>query len=215
MKRIVPLLLSLFWPLTAHAALITEEDRMAFMTANPLAELEDFNFITSDQSFRNSAVSVNDLTFSVTGSTPFASFVYRIDARPIARVLNISVENTTQANFGLTSGTVNTISFARPVTAFGADFANLGTSSGRTTISAGGDSIDITSRNPGFFGFSSATPFSSVSFTSNQINSVNLIALDNVLYAPVPVPVPVPATLPLLLVGLGGLVALRRRKRAM
>lgn len=121
-----------------------------------------------------------------------------------------------------------TFDFAEGTTAFGADFGALGEPFTRTgpslfltglfdgilqTFSIG----DVTGEN-GFFGLTSSTAFSSVTFTTQNpsfvgrenFNLDNLALSDN---TPVVAPVPLPAGLPLL-VGALGIFGFAKRRRA-
>jgi len=111
-------------------------------------------------------------------------------------------------------------SFDAPILGFGGDWdlagpGGVGTGIAITTM--GGGSFVVTEEIPStlvndFWGFISDMEFSSLSFVEGtQANGVETYTLDNLTTGGV-APVPLPAGLPLLLAGLGGLAALRRKK---
>ncbi len=111
-------------------------------------------------------------------------------------------------------------SFDGPILGFGGDWDLAGPGGQGTGISIttmNGGSFVVTEEVPrtlenDFWGFISDMEFSSLSFfEGSQASGVETYTLDNLTTGGVS-PVPLPAGLPLLLVGLGGLAALRRKK---
>lgn len=111
-------------------------------------------------------------------------------------------------------------SFDAPILGFGGDWDLAGPGGQGTGISIttmNGGSFVVTQEVPrtlenDFWGFISDMEFSSLSFfEGSQASGVETYTLDNLTTGGVS-PVPLPAGLPLLLVGLGGLAALRRKK---
>lgn len=108
-----------------------------------------------------------------------------------------------------------TITFAHPETAVGI-FANVNLNSGTYTLSAGSDTattdslVDDTNTFV-FVGLTSATPFTSVTFRSND-TSLGSYNIPEILYGGTSNAVPEPMSLALLGLGTLGLAVVRRRR---
>ena len=135
-------------------------------------------------------------------------------------------ENTLECGFALCGGNTTaggewfhrvdggstTITFASAISAFGAYFSGwqIGTQTitytdGDTVVLEMGDA-NLSDGGLRFFGFQdTGASIASITYTANG----DIVALDDVR---IDAAIPVPASLPLLLAGIGGLAALRRRK---
>lgn len=215
----------------AEAAIITTySDRSAFEDATSSLTTEDFESVSGDPHFNVNSVVVGDLTLSTDGdSTPNGTFnvietapftlpsggsnaSFDVNAPGDETLVNVVVASANSDIF--------TISFANPVTAFGADlgeFNNDGSLRAEISISGGsitgaGETVDtpVTSgREKIFFGLTSDTPFEQVAFTA--VNSVDVFSIDNVSFSAIPEPSSYVAILGFL--GLG-LALIRRKERA-
>ena len=130
-----------------------------------------------------------------------------------------------EAALRLDEGPAATIafSFADAINAFGIDFKDLNFVDASATDGLGSDFGIVLSADYGgslggssfqnnqFFGLTNADGFTSVTFAVGSSTSGGALALDRLEFGSTAATVPVPAGLPLLLAGLAGRAALRRR----
>lgn len=195
----------------ANAAVMSFDDRATFDGALTSQSTEDFNSFGSETSFASGSLSAGDLTLSMSG-TLRSGQRNSIDM-PTHQFSSFNIDGTTNANVLLDSADdVLTISFGSAVTAFGADFGSLNDNYRRTSILVNGERLTpgiVTGSNrTRFFGFTTDTAFSSVSFVFNR--AADGFSIDNVSYGDAAV-VPLPATLPMLAFAMGAFALGRRR----
>jgi hypothetical protein len=182
----------------AGAATVTDySDRSAFLAALDTSFIEDLNDFSL-----GGGLGASGGNGALVGTGPFLNN-YQIDASPTSA-----------------SGPLK-FTFATPVTAFGADFdlspSGLGAGLQIELFSAGtrigGFPDAITELGWRFFGFTSSDSFDAVHVRLRDgATSTERHRIDNIIFGQATAPaVPLPAGLPLLLAGLGALVALRRR----
>ncbi|MEM8637484.1 MAG: PEP-CTERM sorting domain-containing protein [Cyanobacteria bacterium P01_G01_bin.54] len=164
----------------AEALVTTYTDRAAFQSAAGTTVLEDFNGFTEDISFSGGGVvDVGDFTLSGT-SVFIPSALNMIDAPPDS---GFSINGTSFVSAVTNSNDSLTIEFASAISAFGADFSYISNSPASITSidwGLGEPAIEIPALRPGFFGFVSDTEFSTLTFTSNGIDTWSM---DNIEYA--------------------------------
>ena len=195
----------------ASAATITSyTDRALFEAAlTGAVEIEDFSSVAADDSFAAGSAAVGGLTVSAEGD---GFGLYNLIDVP-AVFPEVDLNGTTVLNFFTLDGANASISFDEPVFAFGADFFNFNDDFLRTQIGVLGQLIappPSDDDTPTFFGILSPEAFDRVDFVG-LANDV--FGVDNVTTADSPSVVPLPASFPMLIVGLGGLLLIQRRRR--
>ncbi|WP_298843504.1 VPLPA-CTERM sorting domain-containing protein [uncultured Roseobacter sp.] len=173
-------------------------------------ETEDFSGPDADVPFGASSATVGKLTISADSNG--AGVYNRIDTPPIFP--EVDGNGTTALNIFTFDGANASIAFEDPVFAFGADFYNFNDDFLRTQIGVLGELIDPPATDDNtltFFGFLSDTAFDQVDFLA-LANDV--FGVDNVTTATSPSlsAVPLPASFPMLILGLGGLLLIQRRR---
>ena len=181
------------------------DDRTAFEAATASLTTETFDGFTSDVSLAATTYDVGD--FSIT--TTLNNSLLKIDAdggdghtvNGTAFVRGVGVAND-----------MFTYIFDTAITAFGVDLFGFNDDEERTRIVIGGNTYTlpvVTGTQNSFFGFTSDTAFTSVSFNTIAAEDGGF---DNISYG-VSV-VPVPAAGLLLLSGLGAIGAVSRRRKS-
>ena len=215
-------LLAVGWaPASARAAVIgTFTTRAAFDAATSSTQMEDFNEFRADLAFHTTPVDVGPFTLSLgifESSIQRDSNRNKIDVPPVAFPV-FNVDGSPIVNV-LTSWTGDSIrlTFDEPITAFGADFANMNTpvsfapGIARTHIFLDGvDSVvppNTVESEVRFFGFVTDLPFTELAFDAPNTNVSNGFGMDNVSFG---FGAPEPSTA--LLLGCGLLCASRRRR---
>jgi hypothetical protein len=191
---------------SVNAALFHYNDEVNLQESLTSYTKEDFNSFTSDTAsfgFGGSRT-VGGLTLSA--SAPLEQRNY-IDAPPVQFGV-FNVDGTTVVNALIPSRWYSfTISFSEDVTAFGANFANFSIDH-EATVSVNNASADsLTVFNAGqaveYIGFSSDTPFNSVTLTVPEATG---FGIDNITYGAIPEP----GVISLMAVFGGGIVFVRR-----
>jgi hypothetical protein len=185
-------------------------DRTTFEAAAGAFAVESFDSFLADTPFHTVPVAVGPFTISMTG-TPSTDYNF-IDLAP-PNTPETDVNGTTNmrvftnSNPGAPSDDL-VLTFDQPIVAFGADFRSLNDEITRTQVLVGPDTIALPiSADSGlltFFGFTSATPFTTVIF---QGLANDVYGIDNLTYSSVPEP----GVLLMLGLGLAALGHARRR----
>ncbi len=193
------------------ATLSVFTDRALFEAAlSGTVETEDFEGPDADIPFGASSATIGKLTISADDN---GSGMYnKVDTPPVFPEVDGNGSNA--LNIFTLDGSNASIAFEDPVFAFGADFFNFNDDFLRTQIGVLGEVISPPSTDDNtlsFFGILSDTAFSQIDFLALD-NDV--FGVDNVTTADAPsiTAVPVPASFPLLLLGLGGLLLIGRRR---
>lgn len=211
MKKIACLIAGLM-SATANAAIISYTDRTSFDAAAGATTIENFESFAVESAFHTSPLDVGDFSLSMTGS-PRTDFNF-IDIPP-AQASETDVNGTNGMRV-LTSNTVDLVfTFDSAITAFGADFMSLNDVINRTDVGVDGQTLSIpiasSSGLPSFFGFTSDTAFTTVTF-HGLVNDA--YGVDNVTYTTTDEsPVSTTGTLALLGLGLAGLGISRRKSK--
>ena len=190
-----------------QASLSSYTDRTTFDGVVVLQTIEDFESYATDTPFHSSVVDVGDFTLSMSGAPDTSSYNY-IDIAPAATSESDVNGSTNMRVFTDGAASANlTFLFDAPIKAFGADFRSLNDQINRTELVIGSDvlSLPVTTGTGlfTFFGFTSDTAFTSVTFKGLQ-NDV--YGVDNVTYSAIPEP----ASLGLLGLVTGGIYFARR-----
>ena len=151
---------------------------------------------------------VNFPGFSVSEESLFANVSSRTD---YVSVGNRSLGFTWNGNQSLT------FAFDTPIDAFAADILDFGTCCGATVLNVASDTGDLSAvaavggdlerGNKQFFGFISDSPFSTLTFTSDQNSDNDLIIFDEVAFRAVPEP----TCLKLIIASFASMLIMRRR----
>lgn len=196
---------------SANAALVSYTDRISFDAAAGVSTIEDFESYASDTSFQAGILDVGDFTLSMVGSpSPAYNF---IDVPPLDTA-ETDVNGTNHMNV-FTEGrsmTNLTFLFDSAITAFGADFRSLNDVIERTQLLVDGEVLSLpiagASGEFSFFGFTSDTAFTSITF---QGVANDVYGIDNVTYSATAVSEP--STIAFLLLGATGLMFARKKRR--
>ena len=186
-------------------------DRASFDAAAGLTSFEDFNSVVGEPSFDGSDLTIGDLTLR-NDNTLARGF---IDQPPL-QFSGFDVDGTAVANILVNSSSSFTLGFSSAVTAFGADFGAFNDGIQRSLFNVLGEDILAPVQSGStvqFFGFISDTAFDTFSILSFE-GAGDGFGLDNVSYGTAAAPVPLAAGVVLLLSGMGGMAALRRKKKA-
>jgi hypothetical protein len=194
----------------AAAVLTIFDDRAAFLAAiGGSAEVsEDFSSFSANDPFRNLTLDIGLFSLRADGPNHDDHNLVNLSGTDL-----FNVDETTFAKFfvipdtQLQDGTTATISFDRPVVAFGADFSTLE----NAVFSVNGQTISHpSSPDDQFFGFTVdvTEAFSQISIGGSE----DRFGMDNVLFTTIG-EVPEPGMLALLGLGLLGLGVARRRTK--
>lgn len=157
----------------ANAAVIKYNDEATFLAViGGSADIsEDFNSFNTDKSFRNSSFDVGPFTLSSDGADQNLSTQNQIDAPPFSFGDFANIDDSTFAHFFIASGdTTATITFDNDITAFGALFKEL--SSSTSLVINTSDGIETVTQSIGqgvaFFGFvlDGGTTMNSLTFST-------------------------------------------------
>ncbi len=192
----------------------TFTDRSAFLAATESVQTEDFNGFEGEASFNGQDLVIGDLTIRNDVGNQARGL---IDIPP--HIFNIfNVDGTANANFVVNKDFNEVVlTFAEPITAFGADFAALNNDEVATEFEVLGQRIAPPVQNGTtvqFFGFTSDMAFSTVSLVGASATSAfDGFAGDNFVFgeATQATVVPLPAPAALLIAALTGLFFVRRR----
>lgn len=188
----------------ANSAILTVfDDRATFNAALSDSTTETFNSFASDQSFSGVNVDVGDFTLFAE-NTGVRNLIDALPAVGTATAIN----GTTFLNYFLNDSSA-TIIFDTAITAIGFDifaFGNVGNVSSLTVLDRTFDQSDITNSSSQFFGFTSDTAFTTLTFAST-INDG--FTIDDITYGNVS-SVSAPAILSLLLLSFSYLFFGRR-----
>ena len=220
--RLVPgaVALAVLTTLPASAQTLTAyTDRAAFGAAAGALTTQTFNAFGADTSFQNVPLVVGD--FSIVGLGSAQLNRNYIDVSPFMFPTQGTGDGTPFAALLVAAGGGSqvTISFADAITAWGADFGDLSQGNvQRTSITVGGASLIPASTNMTavrFYGFTSDTPFTSLTFNSTGMNDG--FGIDNVSYAfaarAPAAAVPEPSAWAMMIGGFGAIgLGLRRRR---
>lgn len=201
----------------------TFTDRASFNASTGALQIEDFNSFDvdgaedGDNSFNGQDLVVGDLTIRNDSNNAGRGL---IDIPP--HIFGIfSVDGTANANFVVNKDFNSVVlTFANAVTAFGADFAALNNADELSVeFEVAGERISPPVQgetNVQFFGFTSDTAFTSVSFVGASATSpFDGFAGDNITFGDAEVSaVPLPAPAALLFAALSGLFIIRRKSAA-
>ncbi|MCU9840604.1 VPLPA-CTERM sorting domain-containing protein [Ruegeria sp. WL0004] len=203
------LVLAVAFSVLAGAASATTQysDRTAFEAATASLTTETFNGFTSDVSLAATTFDVGD--FSI--ATTLNNSILKIDADGAD---SHSVNGSAFVRGVGLPGDMFTYIFDTAITAFGVDLFGFNDFEERTRVVINGNTYTLPVVNGvvnSFFGFTSGTAFTSVSF--NVIAGGEDGGFDNISYGAV-APVPVPAAGLLLLSGFGALGAIARRRKS-
>ncbi len=193
---------------TSNAATVQFDDRATFEAASAALSTEDFNSFGADVNLAGSLV-VDLGAFTVTGP---ASGIARIDADGVG---SNSVNGTGYIR-GIGAADTNiTFLFDSAITAFGVDLFGINNAQERTRVFVDGDPFNlpvVASPLASFFGLTSTTAFTSVSFSLLVGEDAGL---DNVSFGSAVSVVPVPAALPLFGTGLAlmGFFGWRKKRK--
>ncbi len=193
------------------AATTVFNDRASFDLAAGSTTLVDFNSFASEVSFQNTPLDVGPFSIVGTGTEQFDRNF--IDIAPV-QFSGFDVDGTTIANMVTATDGMVTLTFDAAIFAFGADFAALNDNDVRTMISAAGDTLtpSVTAGNTvRFFGFTSDTAFSSITFTGNNLSDG--FGMDNVSFGGLAGGIPEPTTWAMLIFGFGAIGGAMRKKR--
>ncbi len=180
---------------SSNAATVQFDNRATFEAASGALTTEGFNSFGADVDLAGSAV-VDLGAFTVTG--PASGFA-RIDANGTG---SQSVNGTGFIQGIGAAGSSITFLFDSAITAFGVDLFGINNVSERTQVLVGGDLFSLPVVNlplASFFGLTSTTAFTSVSFSLLIGEDAGL---DNVSFGGAVSVVPLPAALPLFGTGL-------------
>ncbi len=180
---------------------------------------ETFDNVKNAPDFRNSSLSVGDLTLS-----DDSGFRAEIAEAPAA-LPTLNINNTPAALLSARSTNGASLAFKSPITALGGSFASI-SNDGRDTraVFDDGSNLAIPFRGSGgslidggFFGFIADSPFESFKFRRFDDSFADGFSIDNAIFgrtdtAPPPQAVPTPALLPGI-IGFG-VAALRKRKQS-
>ena len=212
-KALFAVLALLAWS-PALAGFTTFSDRASFEAALDGAALgEDFSSVSQVVDFGLSSVSVGDLTLTGGGST-------QAELRLCAEGGNFPCQSGAPvsglvASFGLDVGEFFTVDLGGSFTAFGFEFFNSDSNGDAMTVRVGGDDVlalPQQSRASGFFGFTSTTAFSALSFVNANAAGDVRNAFDDFTWGTAALTVPAPGGVAL--AGLLLLGCLRRRGAA-
>jgi hypothetical protein len=209
MKKLIIMLACLFTT-AANAAFITYTDRLTFDAATGPYTVEDFESFATDTPFHTIALDVGDFILSMVGSP---SARYNLIDAPELTSSESDVNGTSHMRvFTRDTPLANLVfTFDTAITSFAADFRSLNDESARTELSVNGEVITLPiggdSRFFSFFGFTSDTAFTSITFVG-LANDV--YGIDNVSYGSA-ARVSEPSTLVIALLG-GFMVLMGRRK---
>lgn len=236
--RLLPVFAALFVTVStaALAALVTYEDRSAFIdAANDLAS-EDFEGFPEDEGDRDfddisSVISDFELQIEKLAGRNVPPGFNVVEVPPYQSpsnspsMQNAPPDDSAYVLVGLIKdnqgGDIFSILFDFPVYEFAADLTKVNDAYVRSDITFLDENGGVVGQyrplseggdgSTRFFGFISDTPFQTVSFTAINRSFSEGFGLDNVLYTK-PAEIPVPASLPLLATGIALFGVLRGRK---
>ncbi|WP_286263089.1 hypothetical protein [Thalassotalea atypica] len=187
-KKLAAVLVSFLLAMPTYATLITYTNQADFLTAiGGAADItEDFNSYATDQSFRNASFDVGPFTLSSTGAVQNSNTQNQIDALPFSFGNFANVNDTTFAHFFLAANvTTATIAFDDEITAFGAFFKELSSTTSLTLTTSVG--VEVVTKNIGtgvaFFGFTLDPGITMSSMLVSTSSAGDGFGIDDVLLA--------------------------------
>lgn len=195
----------------AAAQLTAFTSRDTFNGSAGALTTETFNSVVTDLNF-----SAAPVTFGAMTLTTLGTFGNRVDAPPLEDTFAVNGTSYIYANtVGSTNGL--TFTFSRAITAFGASFAYFQDDALRSVFTVNGQQLtppQQTGRTVSFYGFTSVTPFTTVTLTGNT-GFGDTFGIDDISYSAQAVGgVPEPATWALMVAGFGLLGGSLRRRSA-
>ncbi len=167
---------------------------------------EGFEDVTDDVSFGGGSVTVGEVTLRGDSQDSLYNQVDVVPFRP-----EVNVDGSNAASFFVSPTQGASITMANPVTYWGADFRNFNVDSESTAIVINGEKLVNIGflQSLAFIGVESDTPFTRIDFVGITENA---FGIDNITYG-FAAPVPLPAGGLLLLTGLAGVAAMRRKSK--
>tara|TARA_R110002049_G_scaffold2750_2_gene21804 strand:- start:689444 stop:690097 length:654 start_codon:yes stop_codon:yes gene_type:complete len=171
---------------TSNAGVInTYADRLSFEADISGIVTESFDSFASDATFHETSLDVGDFSLLSSGNTMDPVRRNKIDVPPLEFGL-FSLNGSTIANVSLNPGGTLLVTFEDAIMAFGADFAHLNNDMVRAEIVVNGETLNpgvAAADTPRFYGFTSDTPFTMVTFRGIVGTSGDGFGIDDVSYS--------------------------------